>query len=105
MRWLGRSIGFGTSALRGQSHASGSFNPGKQPRYPLCKWLGGLQGPHGQVRKALPPPEFEPQTVHSVRSHYTDCAIPAPSHKSSAKVKNEWSCDSIPQCTTLTPWS
>jgi hypothetical protein len=36
--------------------------------------LGGLQGRSGQVQKILLPPGFNPQTVQSVSSRYTDYA-------------------------------
>jgi len=49
------------SALRpGRSSA-----PGKT-RYPLYRRMGGPQGQSGQVRRILPPPGFDPQTVRPV---------------------------------------
>ena len=45
--------------------------PGKT-RYPLYRRLGGPQGRSGQVRKILPPPRFDPQTVQPLGSRYTD---------------------------------
>jgi hypothetical protein len=36
--------------------------------------LGGPQGRSGQVRKISPPPGFDPRTVQSVGSRYTDYA-------------------------------
>jgi hypothetical protein len=46
-----------------------------KPRYPLYRWLGGLQIWSGRVGKILPPPGFDPQTFHSVASRNTDRAI------------------------------
>jgi hypothetical protein len=40
----------------------------------LYRRLGGPQGRSGRVRKISPPPEFDPQTVQSVASRYTDRA-------------------------------
>ena len=53
----------------------GRFPPGKT-RYPLYGRLGGPQGQSGGVRKISRPPGFDPRTVQSVASRYTDCAIP-----------------------------
>jgi hypothetical protein len=39
--------------------------------------LGGPQGRYGRAPKILPPQEFDPRTVQSVASCYTDCAVPA----------------------------
>ena len=64
-------------AVGGQSHAPGRFIPGKESRYPLYTRLGVPQGRSGQVRKISLPPEFDPRTVQSVASRYTDYAIPA----------------------------
>jgi len=50
-----------------------SLPPGKT-RYPLYRRLGGSQGRSGQVRKILPPPGFDPQTVQPIASLYTDYA-------------------------------
>ena len=38
---------------------------------------GGPQGRSGRVRKGSPPPRFDPRTVQTVASSYTDCVIPA----------------------------
>ena len=63
----------------GQRHALVTLPPGKT-RYPLYRRLGGPQGQSGRVRKiSLPPtPGFDPRTVQSIASRYTDCIIPAP---------------------------
>jgi hypothetical protein len=48
---------------------------GKIP--PLYRWLVVPRDWSGQVRKISPPPGYEPRTVQSVGSHYTDYAVPA----------------------------
>jgi len=66
----------------GQRHVPAALPPGKT-RHPLYRWLGGLQGWSGQVRKNPPPPPpgFDPRTVQPVASRYTDWAIPAHGRK------------------------
>jgi hypothetical protein len=59
-----------------QRQAPAALPPGKT-RYPLYRRPGGPQGQSGNVRKISPPPGFDPRTVQSVASRYTDCAIPA----------------------------
>jgi hypothetical protein len=49
----------------------GRFTPGKT-WYPMHRRLGGPQGRSGQVQKILPQPGFDPWTVQSIASHYTD---------------------------------
>jgi hypothetical protein len=50
----------------------------KKNVYSLYRRLGVHQGRSGRVRKISPPPPgFDPRTVQSVASHYTDWAIPA----------------------------
>ena len=64
---------------RGEGSASRhgrSLLPGKN-RYPLRRRLGGPQGRFGQVRKISLPQGFDPRTVQTVASHYTDWAIAA----------------------------
>jgi len=61
----------------GQRHAPAVLPPEKA-RYPLCRRLGGPQGRSGRVWKISPPLGFDPRTVQSVASRYTDCAILAP---------------------------
>jgi hypothetical protein len=56
--------------------------PGKEPRYPLDRKLGGPQsrsGRHGKVKILAPTWSRTPTTlvVQPVVSRYTDCAIPA----------------------------
>ena len=46
-------------------------------RYPLYRRLGESQGRSERLRKNLSPPGFDPRTVQSVASRYTDYAIPA----------------------------
>ena len=55
------------------SGPSRSLPPGNT-RYPLYRRLGAPQGRSGQVGKILPPPGFDPRTVQSVSSRYTDYA-------------------------------
>jgi hypothetical protein len=55
-----------TSALDrvgGQRHAPTALPPG-ETRYPLYRRLGWPQIRSEQVRKILPPPVFDPRTVH-----------------------------------------
>ena len=59
----------------GQRHAPAALPPGKT-RYPLYRRLDGPQSRSGRVRKISPPPGFDPRTVQSVASNYTDCTIP-----------------------------
>jgi len=62
-------------AVGGQCHALAALPPGKIPLY---KWLGGPLSQSGEVQKNSFPLGFDPQTVQSVASHYTNYAIPAP---------------------------
>ena len=55
----------------------GRFTPGKETRYPLYSKLFGCQGWSVRVRKNSPSLRFDPWTVQSVPSRYTDYAIPA----------------------------
>ena len=61
----------------GQRHAPVTLPPGN-PRYTFYSRLGGSQGRAGRVRKILPSPGFDSQTVQPVASRYTDWAILAP---------------------------
>jgi hypothetical protein len=65
----------------GQLHTPAALPPGKRPRYPLYRRLGGPQGRSERVRKILPPPGFDPQTVQPVASRYTNYATPAHKNK------------------------
>jgi hypothetical protein len=63
-----------TSAIDGvgdQHHAPAALLPGKT-RCPLYRELGGPQGRSGEVQKIAPPPGFDPRTVQTVASRYTD---------------------------------
>ena len=63
-----------TSALDGvggQCHAPAALSPGKT-WYTLYRRLGGPQGQFGRVQKISPPPGFDPRTIQSIASHYTD---------------------------------
>jgi hypothetical protein len=59
-----------------QLHASAALPPGKS-RYPLQRSLDMSQVRSGRVRKILPTPVFDPRTVQSVASRYTDGDIAA----------------------------
>jgi hypothetical protein len=48
------------------------FTPGKEPRYPLSRRLGGLQswsGDFGEEKILMPLPGFEPQAVQPIDFH------------------------------------
>jgi hypothetical protein len=60
--------------VSGQRHAPAALLSGKT-RYPFYRRLGGPQGRSGQVWKIWPPLGFDPRTVQSVASRYTDWAI------------------------------
>ena len=68
---------FLTTALEGDegsaSRPGRSLPPGNT-RYQLYRSLGGSQARFGQVRKISPPPGFDPRTVQTVASRYTDWA-------------------------------
>ena len=53
----------------------GQFTPQGMTQQPLYRGLGGPRGQSGQVRKTSPPPGFNPQTVHSVASSYSDHTV------------------------------
>jgi len=60
----------------GQRHVPATLLPGKN-RYPLHRRLSGPQSRCGRVRNISPPVGFDPRTVQSVASRYTDYVIPA----------------------------
>jgi hypothetical protein len=62
--------------VSGQRHTPAALPPGKRPSTHCRGGWVGPQGRSGRVRKILPPPGFNPQTVQPVASHYTDYAIP-----------------------------
>jgi hypothetical protein len=61
----------------GQHHAPAALPPG-MTRYPLYRRLDRPQGQSGRVQKISPPPGFDPRTIQSAESRYTDYAIPTP---------------------------
>jgi hypothetical protein len=61
----------------GQRHAPAALPPGKT-LYPLYRRQGGFHSRSEQMRKILPPLEFDPRTVEPVASRYTDYAIRPP---------------------------
>jgi hypothetical protein len=66
-----------TKALEGGEGSASSPNrssPLGKTRYPLHRRLSGPQGQSGQVRKISPPPGFDPWTVRTIASRYTDYA-------------------------------
>ena len=80
----------------GQHHAPASLTPGKG-RYALYRRLGGPQGRSGPVRKASPPPGFDPRTVQPVASRYNDWAIPAAKSQDKGINKAALVYDHLPQ--------
>jgi hypothetical protein len=65
--------------VSGQLHAPAGLPPGKDPRYPLDRRLGGPQSRSGRGGEEIdfqPPPEIEPWTpiVQPVAQRYTDWA-------------------------------
>ena len=64
----------GTRRGEGSASRPGRSLPPGKTRYPLYRRLGGPQGWSGQVRTISPPPGFDPRTVQSVASRYTDDA-------------------------------
>ena len=57
-------------------HVPANLPPGKRPGT-HCRGGCGPQDQSGQVHKISSPPGFDPQTIQTVASHYTDYAIPA----------------------------
>jgi hypothetical protein len=52
------------------------YTPLKDP-VPILQEAGWAQGRAGCVLKILPPPGFDPRTVQTVVSHYTECVPPS----------------------------
>ena len=59
----------------GQRHAPGVNSPERPGTHCTGSWVGSRAGLEG-CGKSRPPPGFDPWTVQSVPSRYTDCAIP-----------------------------
>jgi hypothetical protein len=75
----GKAVLFLTSALDGVGgwcHAPAALFP-RMARYPLYKGPGMPHGRSGRLREILPAPGFDPQTIRSVASRYTDYTISA----------------------------
>ena len=64
--------------VSGQSLPPAVLHPEKT-RYPLYRRLGRPQGRSGRVRKILPTPEFDPQTVQPVAQSLHRLPYPGPS--------------------------
>jgi hypothetical protein len=69
--------------VSGELHAHAALPPGKSPRYPFYRRLGGPQSRSARYEevKMFTLPGFElplPLVVQPVASRYTDWAIPAP---------------------------
>jgi hypothetical protein len=54
-----------------QRYVPTALPPVKEP-VPTVQEAGWAQGRSGRVRKISPPPGFDPRTVQSVASRYTD---------------------------------
>ena len=65
------SLTLALDGVGGQHHAPAALPPIKT-RYPMYRRLGGLQGRSGRMRKISPSLGFDPRTVQSVVSRYTD---------------------------------
>jgi len=65
------SLNSALDAVGGQRHASVALPPGKT-RYTLHRSLGGPEDKSGRVRIISPTPRFDPRTLRSIASRYTD---------------------------------
>jgi hypothetical protein len=75
-RWsIEVEVALGTRRGEGSASRPGRILPPGKTWYLLYRWLGGPQGRSGQMWKISPPPVFDPRTVQSVASRYTDWAI------------------------------
>jgi hypothetical protein len=63
----------GARGMGVQHHVPPALTPWTT-RYPLYRRLGGPQGRFGRVRDISPSQDFDPRTVQTVVSHYTDWA-------------------------------
>jgi len=61
--------------LGGKCHALATLPSRKQTWYPLYRRLSVAQGWSEQVQKILAPPGFDPRTVQSAVSHYTNYTV------------------------------
>jgi hypothetical protein len=60
----------------GQRHALAALSPGKRP-LPIVQEAGWTQGQSWRVLKISLLPGFDPRTLQSVASRYTDYVTPA----------------------------
>jgi len=61
--------------VSGELHASAALHPGKSPRYPLDRRLGGTQslsGREDEEKNNLPLPGIKPRPSNPQPSHYND---------------------------------
>jgi hypothetical protein len=65
------SLTLALDEVGGQRQAPAALPPGKT-RCPLYRRFGGSQDWSGRVRKISPPPGFDPRTVQTIASRYTD---------------------------------
>ena len=92
-----------TSALGGGEWLTprpGRFTPGKETRCPLYRRLNGSQGWSRRVRKIFSLQGFDPRTVQSVASRYTEWAIEALSFLQPPVASSE----TIPSCNVEAGW-
>jgi hypothetical protein len=75
-------LNLGTRRGCGQHHALAAFTPGKEP-VPIVEEAGWAPEPVWIGAENLALPGFDPLTLQSVASRYTDYAIPAPNQYSS----------------------
>jgi hypothetical protein len=70
-----RIIDLGTGMeMIGQLHAPAALLPGKEPRYPLGRRMGGPQnrcGHGGEEKNSQPLPGLEPPIIQPAAQHYT----------------------------------
>jgi len=62
--------------MGGQRHAPAVLPPRKRPGALCYRRLGEPQGRSERVRKISPPTGFDPRTVQSLASRYTDYLLP-----------------------------
>jgi len=78
-KWHSSNVSLTTAIDRGgwSTPRLGRFNHEKDTRYPLYRKLGGHQSWFRWVRNISPPRRFDPQTVQTAKSCYTNCTNPA----------------------------